>query len=101
LASLSSCNYVTGSVVAKDHGITLGEWDVKVEGLLPTKVLVGREQGNPNWEKVLLDTDIWGGMGDDAMFQLFVRKVERRCPFSQLFKLSGVVYKSRWVNGPL
>lgn len=104
LASLSSCNQVTGSVVAKDHGIRLGEWDVKVEGLLPTAVLVGGEEGNPNWEKVVLEakvqTDIQGGT-EDARFRHFVREVERRCPITQLFKLSGVVYESKWVNEPL
>lgn len=31
LASLSACNQVTGSVVASNHGIKLGKWDVSVE----------------------------------------------------------------------
>ncbi|KAK0649959.1 OsmC/Ohr family [Cercophora newfieldiana] len=104
LASLSSCNQVTGFVVAKDHGITLGKWHVAVNALLPTAVLVKGEQGNPNWESVELEvkveTDIEGG-SESAKFQHFVAEVERRCPITQLFKLSGVKYTSKWVNEPL
>lgn len=104
LASLSSCNQVTGFVAAKDHGITLGEWRVTVEGSLPTAVLVGGEQGNPNWEsvalKVRVQTDIKGG-SNDPKFQHFTAEVERRCPITQLFKRSGVAYTSEWINEPL
>lgn len=101
LASLGSCNQVTGSVVAKDHNITLGEWHVTVQGVLPTAVLVQGEQGNPNWESVSLkarvQTNIKGGNGDPK-FQHFVAEIERRCPITQLFKLSGVTFTSEWVN---
>ncbi|KAK0614682.1 OsmC/Ohr family [Immersiella caudata] len=98
LASLSSCNQVTGSLVAKDHGITLGKWHVTVKGLLPTAVLVKGEEGNPNWEGVELEvrvqTDVEGGSEGEG-FRHFVREVERRCPITQLFKLSGVRYETR------
>lgn len=104
LASLSSCNQVTGFVVARDHGIKLGEWNVEVQGILPTEVLVGGEQGNPNWKSVVLkarvQTDIKGGQSS-PQFQHFVAEVERRCPITALFKLSGVEYTSEWVNEPL
>ena len=104
LASLTSCNQVTGHVVARDHGITLGKWHVTVQGLLPTAVLVNGEQGNPNWESISLEarvqTDIRGGSEDPA-FRHFVAEIERRCPITQLFKLSGVRFESRWVNEPL
>lgn len=104
LASLSTCNQVTGFIVARDHGITLGKWSVEVDGMLPTDVLVGGEQGNPNWESVVLrarvQTDIKGGQ-DDPKFQHFVSEIERRCPITALFKLSGVTYSSEWVNEPL
>ena len=103
LASLGSCNQVTGSVVARDHGIKLGEWNVTVTGDLPTAVLVGGEQGNPNWEGVRLlvrvQTDV--GEGEGERFGFFVSEVERRCPITQLFKLSGVRYESEWVNEKL
>lgn len=101
LASLTSCNQVTGSVVARDHGVKLGKWDVSLEGVLPTAVLVGGAQGNPNWEsvalKVRVQTDIEGG-SEAPEFKRFVSEVERRCPITQLFKLSGVPYKSEWEN---
>lgn len=101
LASLSSCNQVTGFVVARDHGIRLGEWHVEVKGILPTDVLVGGEQGNPNWTSVVLkarvQTDIEGGQ-EDPRFQHFVAEVERRCPITALFKLSGVKFSSEWAN---
>ncbi|KAH7354234.1 OsmC family protein [Plectosphaerella cucumerina] len=104
LASLTSCNQVTGSIVARDHGVKLGRWDVSLEGVLPTAVLVGGEQGNPNWEsitlKVRVQTDIKGG-NEAAEFKRFVSEVERRCPITQLFKLSGVHYTSEWENEAL
>lgn len=104
LASLSSCNQVTGYVVAKDHNITLGEWHVTVHGVLPTAVLVQGEQGNPNWESITLkarvQTDIKGG-NDDPKFRHFVSEIERRCPITQLFIRSGVAFTSEWVNEPL
>lgn len=104
LASLSSCNQVTGFVVAKNHGIKTGRWSVTVDALLPTAVLVGGEQGNPNWESVHLaarvQTDIQGG-SEDPKFVHFASEIERRCPITQLFKLSGVKFTSEWVNEPL
>ena len=104
LASLGSCNQVTGSVVARNHGISVGTWQVTVEGVLPTAVLVNGAEGNPNWESVLLkarvQTDIAGG-SDDPKFRHFVAEIERRCPITQLFKLSGVAFTSEWVNEPL
>lgn len=105
LASLGTCNQVTGSIVGRDHGIKLGRWTVDVEGVLPTAVLVkGEPEGNPNWESVVLkvavQTDIAGG-SDDPKFRHFVSEVERRCPITALFRLSGVRLTSEWVNEPL
>ncbi|KAK4225871.1 OsmC/Ohr family [Podospora fimiseda] len=101
LASLSSCNQVTGAVVAKDHGIKLGKWHVTVDALLPTAVLVGGQQGNPNWESVKLKARVQTDVpveDKEGKFQFFVQEVERRCPITTLFKLSGVRYESEWVN---
>ncbi|KAK4677482.1 hypothetical protein QC764_404990 [Podospora pseudoanserina] len=42
------------------------------------------------------DTDVEGDK-----FDKFVSEVERRCPITQLFKLSGVKYESEWVNEKL
>jgi putative redox protein len=76
---------VTGFVVAKDHDIKLGQWDITVKGLLPTAVLVKGEQGNPNWEKVAIEarvqTNIDGG-SEVPKFKHFVEEVERLCPIT-------------------
>ena len=101
LASLSSCNQVTGSLVAKDLGITLGEWNVEVEGNLPTEVFVGGKEGNPNWESVTLKARVQSslnGGNENPRFQQFVAEIERRCPMTALFRNSGVVYSSEWTN---
>ncbi|KAK0726827.1 OsmC/Ohr family, partial [Lasiosphaeria miniovina] len=102
LASLGACSQVTGSVVARDQGVALGVWSVTVRGALPKAVLVGgAAEGNPNWEGVAVEvkvqTDIPGG-SEAAGFRHFVSETERRCPITQLFKLSGVKFESEWVN---
>jgi uncharacterized OsmC-like protein len=63
-------------------------------------VFVGGEQGNPNWEGVDLEVSVQTN-ADDAAFENFTAEVERRCPIAQLFKRSGVAYKSKWINEPL
>lgn len=101
LASLSSCNQVTGHVVARDHGIALGKWEVEVEADLPTAVLVkGAAEGNPNWEAVRLRVKVQTD-AEGAKWERFVSEVERRCPITRLFKLSGVKWDSEWVNEKL
>ncbi|KAK4638741.1 hypothetical protein QC761_704870 [Podospora bellae-mahoneyi] len=111
LASLTSCNQVTGAKVAEDHGIKLGQWNVRLDAVLPTDVLIkGKCEGNPNWESVKLfvrvQTNILESVkGDnleaDARFRHFVREVERRCPITQLFKRSGVQYENlEWSGNP-
>ena len=47
LASLTSCNQVTATLVAKDLGIALGSWTFEIQGDLDTRVLVdmGRKKG--------------------------------------------------------
>ncbi|CAI7571246.1 unnamed protein product [Penicillium bialowiezense] len=97
LASLSSCNQVTGSLVAKDLGITIGEWNVEVEGNLPTEVFVGGKEGNPNWKSVTLKARVQSnleGGNDNPRFKQFAAEVERRCPMTALFRNSGVVYSN-------
>jgi len=101
MASLGSCNQVTGAVVARDHGIKLGEWKVDVTGMLPTDVLVAGKQGNPNWESVEVKVRVQTDVTEKDKFDFFVSEVERRCPITALFKLSGVGYKSEWVNEPI
>jgi len=42
--------------------------------------------------------DVYSGRDRDGEV---VKEVERRCPITQLFKLSGVGYGIKWVNEPL
>ncbi|KAH6844573.1 OsmC/Ohr family [Chaetomium sp. MPI-CAGE-AT-0009] len=101
LASLSSCNQVTGHVVARDHGIVLGAWHVEVEADLPTAVLVrGEAEGNPNWEAVRLRVRVQTD-AEGERWERFVSEVERRCPITSLFRLSGVRWESEWVKEKL
>ncbi|KAL1837368.1 hypothetical protein VTJ49DRAFT_3950 [Mycothermus thermophilus] len=97
LAALSACTQVTGHVVARDRGIKLGEWDVHVEGRLPTGTLVKGEEGDPNWEQVIMKIRVQTDVGNDEFGQ-FVYEVERRCPITALFRKSGMWYESVWVN---
>ncbi len=100
LAALSSCNQVTASLVAKELGITLGEWAFEVVGDLDTSVLVGGADGNANFEKVsvraTIETD-----ADEAAFERLVSETERRCPVTQLFKRSGLDFDNVWNSAAL
>lgn len=100
LAGLSSCTQVTGSLVAKDLGIKVGEWKVDVHAELDTAVLVAGADGNANFGsisgKVSVQTD-----ADAEKFAKFAQETERRCPISQLYKRSGLKFEIPWENKPL
>ena len=95
LSALSSCTQVTGSIVAKDHGIKLSEWEVSVEGQLDPSVLVEGKEGNANWKSIALKVRV-GAETDESGFEKWSSEVERRCPVTQLFKRSGVEWSSDW-----
>ena len=99
LSSLSSCTQVTGSLVAKDHGLNLGKWEVSVLGDLDPAVLAKGVQGNGNWDAITLKVNVQVDTRDEQVFQRFAAETERRCPITQLFKRSGVKWSSHWVNG--
>ena len=98
LTSLSSCTQVTGSIVAKDLGITLGKWDVQVKGQLDPSVLLQGKEGNANWNSITLDVQVEADGVEESKFKQFASETERRCPVTQLFKRSGVEWQSRWEN---
>ncbi|KAJ9380438.1 hypothetical protein DTO063F5_6635 [Paecilomyces variotii] len=101
LSSLGSCTQVTGSLVAKDLGITLGDWKVTVKADLDPAVLVEGKEGNANWDNVELNVRVQTDAKDDAQFEKFANETERRCPITQLYKRSGTGWKSQWVNEKL
>lgn len=100
LGALTSCNQVTASLVAKDLGITLGDWTFDIRGDLDTAVLVGGAEGNANFDRVevraTVETD-----ADEEQFARLVAETERRCPVSQLFLRSGLEYSNNWTRSPL
>jgi putative redox protein len=100
LGSLTSCNQVTATLVAKDLGIRLGDWDFEVQGDLDTSVLVGGAEGNANFDRVSVRATVQTDATDEQ-FVTLVAETERRCPVTQLFKRSGVEWDNRWEKLPL
>jgi putative redox protein len=100
LGSLTSCNQVTATLVAKDLGIRLGNWSFEVQGDLDTSVLVGGADGNANFDRVTVHATVETDATDEQLATL-VAETERRCPVTQLFKRSGVEWDNQWENAPL
>jgi putative redox protein len=100
LGSLTSCNQVTASLVAKDLGIALGRWTFDVRGDLDTAVLVGGADGNANFDHVevraTVETD-----ASEEQFATLVAETARRCPVTQLFVRSGLGFANHWTRAAL
>lgn len=95
LGALTSCNQVTGSLVARDLGIALGRWTFEIQGDLDTGVLVHGAEGNANFDRVrvvaVVETDATA-----EQFSTFVSETARRCPVTQLFQRSGLQLENDW-----
>ncbi len=100
LGSLTSCNQVTATLVAKDLGITLGGWNFEVQGDLNTSVLVGGAEGNANFDRVSVHATVETNASDEQ-FATLIAETERRCPVTQLFKRSGVEWDNEWTKTSL
>ena len=100
LGALTSCNQVTASLVAKDLGITLGEFTFEVQGDLDTAVLVQGAEGDANFDKVTVSAVVESD-ASEQQFAEFVAETERRCPVSQLFVRSGLEFVNNWTQAPL
>jgi putative redox protein len=100
LGSLTSCNQVTASLVAKDLGITLGAWSFDIQGDLDTAVLVGGAEGNANFDRVevraTVETD-----ATQEQFDTLISETARRCPVTQLFQRSGTEFVNNWTRAEL
>jgi uncharacterized OsmC-like protein len=95
LAALTSCTQVTSQIVARDLGLTLGQFTVKVDAKLDPTVLATGAEGVSNFTRLTLDVSIETDAAPDA-FAHFGREVERRCPVTQLFRRSGVDVQTSW-----
>lgn len=100
LGALTSCNQITASLVAKDHGITLGAFTFHAQGDLDPSVFVGGAEGNANFSAVSVTATVETD-ADEATFDTFVSELERRCPVTQLFQRSGLDFRSTWTRKPL
>lgn len=100
LGALTSCNQVTGSLVAKDLGISLGRWTFEIQGDLDTAVLVGGEEGNANFERVRVTASVETDASEEQ-FATLVSETARRCPVTQLFVRSGLELVNDWSRAPL
>jgi putative redox protein len=100
LGSLTSCNQVTASLVAKDLGIQLGRWTFEIQGDLDTAVLVGGAEGNANFDRVevraTVETD-----ASEEQFATLIAETARRCPVTQLFQRSGLEFVNDWSRAEL
>jgi putative redox protein len=99
LASLSSCNQVTSSIVAKELGITIEHvrFDVAAD-FNPTTMTTGTHRdGETTFQNLRIDAVITTDGTEEQVAQL-ARETERRCPVSQLFALAGVSITSTWTK---
>ncbi|MEZ0493233.1 OsmC family protein [Kineococcus sp. TBRC 1896] len=100
LGALTSCNQVTGSIVAKDLGVQLGAWTFHVQGDLNPAVIGAGAEGNANFDRVAVRVSVETD-ADDETFATLRSETERRCPVTQLFKRSGTDFSSDWERLPL
>jgi uncharacterized OsmC-like protein len=95
LAALTSCTQVTSQIVAKDLGLTLGQFRVAVDAKLDPTVLATGAEGISNFTRLTLDVTIESDAPAD-LFAHFGSEVERRCPVTQLYRRSGVDVTTSW-----
>jgi len=95
LAALTSCTQVTSQIVARDLGLTLGQFSVTVDAKLDPTVLATGAEGVSNFSRLTLDVAVETDAATDE-FAHFGREVERRCPVTQLFRRSGVDVTTSW-----
>ncbi|NAZ80764.1 OsmC family peroxiredoxin [Kineococcus sp. R8] len=100
LGALTSCNQVTGSIVAKDLGLTLGTWTFHVQGDLDPSVIGAGAEGNANFDRIALRLELQTD-ADAEQFARLKAETERRCPVTQMVKRSGLEFTSDWSAAPL
>ena len=98
LSSLISCSQVTAQLVANDLGIQLHSFEFDLKANLDTAILFeGAEEGNPNFQDIIIKARIETDTSDD-LFEKLKSETERRCPVYQLFTRSGVHIRSHWIR---
>lgn len=97
LGALTSCNQVTGSIVAKGLGVRLGQWSFHVQGDLDPSVIGAGAEGNANFDRVEVAVSVETDATDEQFAQLYA-ETERRCPVTQMFRRSGLEFVSDWTR---
>lgn len=100
LGALTSCNQVTGGIVAKSLGLALGRWTFRAQGDLDPSVIAAGADGNANFSAVTVQVTVETDATEEQFAQLQA-ETERRCPVTQLFKRSGLAYTSEWTRAEL
>lgn len=100
LGALTSCNQITAQIVAKELGVTLGEFEISARGDLDPAVMAGGADGNANFSAVVVEATV-ATDAEGERFDRLVSELERRCPVTQLFKRSGLDFTSTWKPLPL
>ena len=100
LGALTSCHQVTGSLVAKSLGLTLGRWQLRAQGDLDPSVISTGAQGNANFDAVTVEVTLETDATPEQLERL-QSETERRCPVTQLFQRSGLAFTSTWSAVPL
>jgi uncharacterized OsmC-like protein len=100
LGALTSCNQIAAQLVAKDLGVTLGEFTISARGDFDPSVFVTGADGNANFDAVTVTASVQTD-ADERTFETLVSELERRCPVTQLFRRSGLAYTSTWTALPL
>lgn len=101
LASLSSCNQVTSTIVARELGITVEsvKFDVTAD-FNPTTMTTGTyREGETTFQNLKVVATI-STDADAEQFATLQSETERRCPVTELFRLAGVNSTSEWHRTP-
>ena len=99
LASLTTCNQVTASIVARELGIEVRSYEFAVDGdFNPTVMTTGRAADGEHPDSfsavrltAVVDTD-----APQDLLERLGAEVERRCPVSALFRNAGTELTSTW-----
>lgn len=96
LASLSTCNQVTASIVAQEQGITISSYAFEVSGdFNPTVMTTGAANGDDSFQNVRVAATVETDATQEQVEALGA-EVERRCPVSALFRRAGTGLTSTW-----
>ncbi len=98
LASLSSCNQVTSSIVANELGVTIESvrFDVSSD-FDPTVMTTGKGTADATFQNLRITAEITTDAAADQ-FDRLRDETARRCPVSVLFTRAGVKITNDWTQ---